>query len=204
MNDLNIVSILYIAFRLAPFILVSFFSLSSIFNQDIKGIIYLLGLLMACFLCVIIGNSASSVFENGTGNSDDMYSETTRVCNLLTLSKTGPLSNLPLSQAVFSYTFGYLIYIIVKHKLINQNIPTLVIFPILIVSDFLWNSYNSCAKPFSLLASFTIGGLVGVGWSALIDSMKLTKLQYFNGLSNKESCSVPAKQTFKCRVKGTA
>jgi hypothetical protein len=204
MNELNIVSILYIACRLAPFILVSFFSLSSILNQDFKGLIYLCGLLMACFLCVIIGNSASSIFEKGTGTTDDMYEETTRVCNLLTLSKSGPLSNLPLSQAVFSYTFGYLLYIIVKYKLINQNIPTLLIFPMLILSDFLWNSYNSCAKPFSLLASLIIGGLVGVGWSAFIDSTKLTKLQYFNGLSNKESCSVPAKQSFRCTVKGKA
>jgi hypothetical protein len=202
MNDLNIVSILYIAYRLAPFILVSFFSLSSIFNQDFKGLIYLSGLLMACFLCVVIGNSARSIFENEGSGTDELYENTTQVCNLLTLSKTGPLSNLPLGQAVFAYTFGYLLYIIVKYKLVNQNIPTLVIFPILISADFAWNSYNRCAKPFSVLAALIIASLFGVGWSAFIDSTKLTKLQYFNGLSNKESCSVPSKQTFKCVVKG--
>jgi hypothetical protein len=202
MNDLNIVSILYIAYRLAPFILVSFFSLSSIFNQDFKGLIYLSGLLMACFLCVVIGNSARSIFENDGSGTDELYENTTQVCNLLTLSKTGPLSNLPLGQAVFAYTFGYLLYIIVKYKLVNQNIPTLVIFPILISADFAWNAYNRCAKPFSVLAALIIASLFGVGWSAFIDSTKLTKLQYFNGLSNKESCSVPSKQTFKCVVKG--
>jgi hypothetical protein len=203
MNDLNIVSIFYITFRLAPFILVSFFSLSSILNQDLKGLIYLCGLLLACFVCMMIGNSMSSTFENGSTTAD-MYEETTRVCNLLTLSKSGPISNLPLSQAVFSYTFGYLMYIIIKYKLVNQNLPTLFIFPTLIASDLLWNSYNKCANPYSLFASMVIGGSIGVGWSAVIDSTKLTKLQYFNGLSNKESCSVPAKQSFKCIVKGTA
>jgi len=174
-------------------------------NQDFKGIIYLSGLLMACFLCASIGNSFTSVFQNipNNSNDNDMYEHTTRVCNLLTLSKTGPISNLPLSQAVFSYTFGYLLYIIVKYKLINQNLPTLLIFPTLIVSDLLWNMYNGCAKPFSLLVSIMIGGLVGVAWSAFIDSTKLTKLQYFNGLSNKESCSRPSKQSFVCTSKSS-
>ena len=85
-----------------------------------------------------------------------------------------------------------------------QNIPTLVIFPILILSDGIWNVKKECAVPISIIASFTVGGLVGIGWSAFIDSTKLTKLQYFNGLSNKETCSVSSKQRFKCTVKGTA
>ena len=44
-----------------------------------------------------------------------------------------------------------------------------------------------------------LGG--GIGWAAMISSFKLANLQYFSGLSNKESCTVAAKQTLKCTKK---
>jgi len=202
MLDLNIISILYIAYRLAPFILVSFFTISSIFNQDFKGLVYLSGLLMTCFICIIIGNTFRNFFENSYDQGNDIFEKTTQVCNLMTLSKHGPLSNLPLSMAVFSYTFGYLLFIIVKYNLVNQNLPTIIIFPLIITTDFFWSLNNKCAKPVSVIVACIVAGLAGVGWSAFIDSTKLTDLQYFNGLSNKEVCSRPAKQSFKCVVKG--
>lgn len=202
MNNLNIVSIAYISFRLAPFILVCFFSLSSVFNQDLKGVMYLSGLLFTSFLAVIIGNAGQSTFERTSeGIEDPIYEDTTRVCNLLNLTKNGPISNLPLSQVVFSYTAGYLGYVIYTYSLYSQNIPTLIVFPTLIISDIVWNLRNQCAKPFSLLAAMVIGLGGGIGWAAMISSFKLANLQYFSGLSNKESCTVAAKQTLKCTKK---
>jgi hypothetical protein len=205
MVDLNIISILYIAYRLAPFILVSFFTISSIFNQDFKGLVYLCGLLITCFLCIITGNTFSGFFRNTSDDGgNDIFNQTTKVCNLLTLTKSGPISHLPLSMAVFCYTFGYLLFIIVKYNLVNQNLPTLIIFPLIITSDFFWNMNNKCSKVSAVIAAGIISGLVGVGWSYFINSTKITDLQYFNGLSNKEICSRPAKQSFKCVVKSTS
>ena len=185
---ININFILYTAFRLAPFILVSFFSLSSLLNEDLKGIIYLAGLLLACFLAVLVGNNDTFKPEN----SDNM------ICNVLTLSDTGRMSNLPLSMTVFCYTFFYLVYIIGKYKLANQNIPTLIIFPLLIIGEYIWNMNYKCANNYSLLAAFAIGSIMGAGWSAIIDSTKISELQYFNGISNAAVCSRPSKQLFKC------
>lgn len=200
MAELNLVNILYISFRLAPFILVCFFSLSSILNQDFKGLIYLAGLLMTCGIVIMFGNvmgSQTSIFESGSN----------AICNTITLSGSGPLSTLPLSQTVFGYTFFYLLYIIlqytlgpVNNNLVNQNIPTLVIFPLLIVTDFIWNLSNKCASFYAVLASLIIGSGCGVLWSYIIDSTGMTNLQYFNGLSNQETCSQPTAQTFKCRL----
>lgn len=198
MEQLNVVSILYIAFRLAPFIIVSFFSLASLINQDLKGLIYLVGLLLATAISIVAGNTFT-LFEPPNSNTT-LYDETTKTCNLLTLTKAGPLSRLPLSQVVFSYTFGYLAYIIVKYKLVSQNIPTLFIFPALILADWFWMTSNWCASPMAVIIAAIIGGCVGVGWSAIIDSMKMSRYQYFNGLSTKETCSIPAKQKFRCRA----
>jgi hypothetical protein len=191
---ININFILYTAFRLAPFILVSFFSLSSLLNQDLKGIIYLAGLLLACFLAVLVGNNDAFKSEN----ADDM------ICNVLTLSDTGRMSNIPLSMTVFCYTFFYLVYIIGKYKLANQNIPTLIVFPLLIIGEYIWNMNYKCANNYSLLAAFAIGSCIGAGWSAIIDSTKISELQYFNGISNAAVCSRPSKQLFKCTKRSSS
>lgn len=196
MAELDLLSILYIAFRLAPFILVSFFSLASIINQDLKGLIYLVGLLMATASAIVLGNTFSFTTPSQVGT---LYEQTTNTCNILTLTTAGPLSKLPLSQVVFAYTFGYLAYIIGKYKLASQNIPTLIIFPALIIADWVWMTTNGCAPAMAVLLATIVGGGIGAGWSALIDSMKLSKYQYFNGLSTKETCSLAAKQSFRCR-----
>jgi hypothetical protein len=192
MAELNVVSILYLSFRLAPFILVSFFSLSSIFNQDFKGLIYLAGLLIACFATILMGN---------LGASNDISSDSEgQICNLITLSSEGPISKFPLSQTVFGYTFFYLVYIIVKYKLVKQNIPTLVIFPIIIIADFIWNSMHKCASFVTIIGALAIGSAFGFGWSYIIDSTQMVNLQLFNGLSNKESCTRPTEKTFRCKA----
>ena len=87
--DINIISILYIAYRLAPFIIVSYFSLSSIFNQDLKGLIYLSGLLITCFMAIIVGNAGSSHFRINSPE-DPIYNGASNVCNILVLTKSGP------------------------------------------------------------------------------------------------------------------
>jgi hypothetical protein len=183
---INLNFILYTAFRLAPFILVSFFSLSSLLNQDLKGIIYLAGLLIACFIAVLVGNQLPAHTN-------------TLVCNVLTLTENGRISNVPLSMTVFCYTFFYLVYIIGKYKLANQNIPTLIVFPLLIIGEYVWNMNYGCSGNTGLLAAFGIGSIVGTIWSAIIDSTKMTELQYFNGISNAAVCSRPSKQIFKCK-----
>lgn len=185
---INYVSLIYTSFRLAPFILVSFFSLSSIFNQDLKGLVYLAGLLFACFFAFMAGK----IPMVGSPPEDILP------CNVLTLSGSRPISAIPLSIIVFTYTFAYLLYVIVKYKLVFQNIPTLVFFPVLILLDIFWNNTNRCSAPANIIIGMAIGGMVGLMWGASIDYLKLTKMQYMLGISNKETCSV-SRQKFRCK-----
>ena len=139
--EFNIVSILYIAYRLSPFIIVCFFSLSSIFNQDLKGLIYICGLLITVFFSILVGNMGKSHFTVSYHNEDVVYNDVTRVCNILTLTKTGPLSLLPLSQVVLWYTYLYLGYIIMTYSLFSQNYPLLIIFFFLSFESFIAISF---------------------------------------------------------------
>ena len=193
MADLNLTNILYTAYRLSPFILVSFFILSSFLNQDFKGLIYLAGLVFACFLSAVTGKW-TSIFNETNADAD-------MICKTLTLTKEGNFSNLPLSMTIFTYTFGYLLYIIILYGLAKDNIATIILFSILIIVDWTWNITFSCSNHINLIAAFLIGAGIGVGWSAIIASTNQVSLQYFNGISNKEVCSLNKKVKFRCTVK---
>ena len=194
MTDLsNLSNILYIAFRLAPFLLVSFFTMSSIFNYEYKGLIYLVGLLLTS--AIAIGLSRNAIFENlSSSNNSELF-----ICNSLTLTSTGPLSNIPLSILVSTYTFAYLMYFIYLSNAWLQNISTYVVFILLIVGQIYWTKTNSCALPAAIFASILIGAGGGLLWGISINNMGISQLGYFNGLGNQNVCSIPKKQTFKCK-----
>jgi len=202
MIDLNIYNIVYLTFRLLPIILPTYFILSSVFSQDIKGLIYLAGLLIACIITILFSKSIYENFPELKLNTNP--NPNVDKCNLITLNGIGPISEVPLSQAVYAYTFWYIIFIIGKHNdfkknnLWLQNIPTIIFLTVIVIADLIWNFTNQCSSVVGLLISFFIAGIFGLLWAWIIDSSGAVKLQYFNGLSNRTYCSRPSKQVFKC------
>ena len=195
MADLsNLSNILYIAFRLAPFLLVSFFTMSSIFNYDYKGLIYLVGLLLVTALTISISKTG---FFTDYGNSP-LEDSQLLICNSLTLSSTGPLSVIPLSILVSVYTFAYLLYFIYLKGAWVHNISTYVVFGLLIIGQIYWTQFNKCSNMGAIMAAVIIGSGGGVLWGLLINNIGISHLGFFNGLGNQDVCSIPKKQTFKC------
>ena len=192
--DLNIIGFGYLFLRLAPFVLASFFTLASIFNQDFKGFIYLVGLLFSSFITMVVGKSFP--FIKDLRRPDDVP----EICNVLTIGQTDSLSDLPLGQSAITYTFAYLLFSMTHSNLVGRNIPTLVFFPLLIIFDFIWNFNNSCYSFGQLITSASVGGLIGWLWAYIISKRKSPSLMYFSSLSNEEVCSRPTKSTFKCNV----
>jgi len=196
--ELNLITLLYLFFRLAPFIIVSYFSIASVFNQDIKGIIYLVGVIFACFLTVMFGNTIGDEYTTITGDDGIQRGA---VCDMITIGKTGNYSKIPLGISIMSYTLIYLVYVIAKYKMEMYNLPTLVIFPLLILGDVIWNIKNNCFKPIGIFLSIIVGGGTGALWAFIIDSIKQPRLQYFNVGSDRTVCQRPSKQLFKCTFK---
>ena len=194
--DLNIINIIYMFFRLAPFIIVSYFTLQSLFNQDMKGVIYIIGLIVASFVTVILGGILKK-FSPPKGLMPTDYSRIR--CTQLTLGSTQPVSVLPLSQTVFGYTFAYLAYFIASNNLQTQNIATFIMFPLVIVADIIWSTSNLCSNPKYLLISLIIGAVIGTLWAMIIESTNMPNLAYMSGISNKDVCSKPSKSLYKCR-----
>jgi len=192
--ELNIISFCYLFLRISPFIIVCFFLLSSIFNSDFRGLVYIAGLLFSCFTTVIFGNALSDIIP-----TIDITARPA-ICNSISIGQSGDVSKLPLGQSVISFTFGYLLYTIIQNNIITQNIATIVFFPILLLFDLVWNAKNGCYTIWQLIGSLIIGGLFGVFWSYLISKTNNPDLLYFSGVTDNQVCSVPSKQTFKCRV----
>ena len=184
MSDFNIISLSYLFSRLSPFIIICYFILQSVFNQNLKGIFYVAGVLFACFLSVFIGS--------GIGTQEGI--EKNPVCSLI-----DGMPSLPLGQTILGFTFAYLSYIIFKYKLVDQNSPTFIIFPILIVADIVWNLRNECSKAISLFMSLSIGLIFGILWGLIIDSVD-PELQFFNGIGNKSVCKRPSSTLYRCRI----
>ena len=191
-NVLNVQSIMYIGFRLAPFILISFFALSSLFNSDIKGIIFLGMLLLNCFITISIGISLPE---------DNVTSNPNMICNSLTLKSGGPLSKLPLNINIMTFTLAYLAYIIGVTESAKNNIPTLTVLPIFILYQLYWSFKNGCNSILYSVISLILGGGLGALFSYAIDKTGLVQLQYFNGITKQDVCVRATNAKYRCSTK---
>ena len=192
--DIKLTALFYLFLRLAPFILVSFFALSSVFNSDFKGIVYLIGLLVSLFIATLLeGSIFSKDYFAAPPNRD--FS-----CDFLDVTRNSRITNLPVGSGIITYTLGYLLFIIIKYNYTKSNIPTILFLSLLAIADLIWQVNHTCYNPFAILITMVMFAGLGVLWSFLIDRFKLVELQYFNGVSGKESCSRPKKSTFRCNV----
>ena len=219
---MDLFGLLYLFFRLSPFIVASFFSLISVFNSDLKGFIYLVGLIFSTAITMGSGTLLETVVPSGTSsgaatNPSTSSTSTTAgtaaaaptasvttnsggippVCNTLSLGGFSGFSKVPLSTAVLSYTFFYLVYTIGKNNMALYNIPTLILFPVLILSDMGWNVQNGCYPLLSCVVSLIVAGGIGVLWSYII-SIYMPNMQYLIVGSNREMCMKPSDQTLIC------
>ena len=192
--NVDIVSIIYLIIRISPLLVVSHFILQSILNTDSKGIVYLVGLIFTSLFAITIG---AVMPEYAVASSNDID------CKSMGL---GEFPNVSLSQVTLGFTYGYLMYIIFYYAengetYANLNIPTITLFPLLIIGNGMWNMVRGCSS-ISILALSLILGVVGGGaWAYALKVAGYKNLALFNGISNQAICSQPSKTKFKC-VKG--
>ena len=212
---MNVGNVSYLAFRMAPFIIVTFFVLQSVLNVDIKGIIYLAGLLMVCTIITYMNGIVSSI----TGDTEDILPNPK--CSIITLGEAGGyLSKIPLSLTVYSFTFFYLLIFVLNtastnpkgvldsksiskqsiNTALQQNVPLLIIFPLLIILESVWLLTNNCVQNILIRGGVAImlGGIGGIIWSLIISSVGKPELQYLSK-SVVDVCNRPSKSLYKCK-----
>ena len=192
MFDLDFQYLLYLFSRLSPFLIASFFILQSIFRQEIKGIVYLAGLILAYTFNILLGSFPGLQSINAkTRLPDSRYS----ACRLIEFSG-GPISYLPLGMTTLSFTFFYLLYTVLIFNIANKNTFMIILFVALIINDFVYNYNNKCSTPAVLLSSLVIGGGVGVLWSYIVNIIGNPNLQIITGTNPNITCNRPSSVSY--------
>ena len=191
--QVDFLKFIYLFFRMSPFIVVTFFTLQSIFNKDLKGIIYICGLLISCIIATSIGSSLGVVIDETKINTECTI--TYLGINSEALSKV-----LPLSVVVLGFTFWYITFIIIENNLASNNVSFFIVFILLILGDVYWQNSNGCSDIKYIFGAHIISLICGIIWFYLIKSTGYIDLQLFNGISSAEVCSRPQRNKYKCSI----
>ena len=98
--------LLFIIYKIMPFIMVAYLLITSIFASSLSGLMALIGLLITSGITIAISRLFASPMNSDT---------------LLTFEGWS-ISNLPLSTNTFAYMLGYFVYVIVKNDIVSNNI----------------------------------------------------------------------------------
>lgn len=196
---MNLVPLLYVGFRIFPFILVCFFALSSIIKSDVRGIIFLGILLINCVMVLFF--TAVLPPEMIKPSPSDDYKA---ICNALSIGNNGErLSSIPFNINIVSFVFGYLVYLIAKNKQVDANIHSIIFFTVLLFIIIVWEFVNGCSNIVGIISAIVIGAGTGIGICELFDFMakkyKIRGLHFFTSVTNDtEVCKMTNEDLFEC------
>lgn len=187
--ELTLTNIFQFLATLAPLIVGMFLILTSVFNQNVKGLIYLSGILLAFVLNTIIMNVIRSPSKIGRAASCDLIKWPLGLNNF----------NSPSWNSVFiAFTFAYM-YLPMNYSGI-MNYPVLIMLAVLFGMDAVTQVRNSCTTGTGILLGSLVGFLFGGLWYGAMKASGNPQLLYFEEVSKGEACSKPSKQKFKCAV----
>ncbi len=191
----SLTNILSLTSFISPLIVSFFMILYSIINDNIvKGLIYLIGLIILTFFTRILKNSLQNK-QNPIASP---------FCNILpdpfTLSKENDIYNSPsLSTTILAYSASYILFPMIMNGHVNSSLITFFIF-ILGVNGGV-EIQNLCTPVSGILFGLIIGTLFGIFYYTLLSASGNKSLGYFNEIpSNNIQCAKPGKKQFKCNM----
>jgi hypothetical protein len=170
---------------IAPFLLAFSMIMISVINTNVKGLIYLSGLLLLFILVYL--------FQKTIGQRPV---ELNNFCSLFSITSYSVPS---FNSALYLYTIIYVLLPMVTNDMIN--FPLIIVFLTLYVLDSIIKIRNKCTPLIGIVMGSIIGAFFGIIWFLIIRSTGHHELLYYDDLiSNRIACSRPTKQKFKCQV----
>lgn len=187
--ELTLTNIFQLFSFLAPTLIVFFLFMSSLFNHNVKGIIYIAGILLALISNIVFMNLIGSKKAE-----DEAFS-----CNMFDLPAILSYNSPYPSTLMLAFTISYLI---LPMKYNNQmNYSVLVFLMCLLGLDIITKTQNKCTTIPGAILGALVGFLMGAIWYVIFHVTGYDSLLYFDELrSDNVQCSIPTKQTFKCSV----
>jgi hypothetical protein len=181
--------IFFISF-FSPIILIILIVSMSFLFQNFKGLIY---------LCFILGAAIIRRYILEYSGAPELKSDGT-ICTSIQFSKYG---NATFGTFIFAFTLMYLCMPMFQNGSVNWLIFSGLVFYIFL--DIGIKAYEGCislSKDASTIFLDLLAGMsIGVIISTIMYATGNGRYMFFNETSsNKEICSMPKKQTFKCAV----
>ena len=173
----------------APLFLGTFLILVSVFNQNIKGIIYLGAVLISSVINYMVSVAIGSEPLENEG----------AICNLMEFPVLSRYIIPNYNSMFIAFTLMYLLLPMLSNNQINVWIIGFI------VSIFAVDAYVKlmyfCTVPRGIVIGAVVGASLGAVWYFILKLSELESLLFFNDLtSNNVICKRPANQTFKCSV----
>ena len=191
MIDLTMGNLFQLVSFIAPFMLAFFLIMSSIFNQDIRGLIYLAGVLIATLINSVL---MSIINDERSTNAPPLF------CSIFNLTDNQLKYTSPSPTTLFiAFTATYLILPMKANN--NVNYAVVVFLVAILGIDWVTKVKAGCTSNSGALLGILTGWLLATMWYTIIHQSGYKTLLYFDALnSNKVYCKRPSKQSFKCNV----
>jgi len=189
MIELTITNVLQLMSTLMPFMITFFMLMLSLMNQNVKGIVFIAGALLASFLNLFLRNALQSP-------NDPNASMTCSLIDIPYLNRY----NSPSSNSVYiAFTFAYLFLPMNYNSQMNYAIISALL--ILFAIDASAKIMNKCTTVGGVVIGALVGFILGSLWYTIFHMVGSDNLLYFEETqSNATRCEMPTKQTFKCSV----
>ena len=178
----------------SPMIIGAFIILSSAFNQDIKGVLFMTGVAIMMF----IGQFFSSSLGRKVPKNADLAA-----CNMFSSSGWGFKYSAPGPNALFlSFVATYLIFGMAAHSNYNWILLGALLI-IVTVNAFFRVKLLNCGEPIDILFGWAFGIIGAVIWYGMMAaaesaSQGTMSLTYFGDDSGVNQCKITNKK-FKCK-----
>ena len=186
---LTLSNMLQLFSAMSPLLLGFFLVMSSLFNQNIKGIVYLAGVLIASVINIFIMNQIQSPVDPGASVS----------CNLVDIPYLKQFNSPAPTSLFIAFTIAYLLLPMYYNSQMNYVVVAALLC--LLILDAVTKVNNKCTTSGGTILGSLVGLVLGAIWYTLFHFSGYDSLLYFDELqSNRVMCNKPSKQTFKCSV----
>lgn len=197
---MDILNFMLWIYKILPFILVSYFIISSFLGNDFSGFLIFLGILMSSFLTIIIGGISpiKQMLEKSIGDSTDdiKYANRINEYKILKFGEIGnPLTLFPLGTNTFGFILGYFLMVLSMNgskssNLFQSNWLLLLVLSLLLAFDIKTN-YNYIGGLVIIPAA--IGITMGILWAIMIG-----KKNHMIPKKATSTCAMSSSRNYKC------
>ena len=179
---------------LSPYLIPLYLLMSSFFNQDLKGLFYLIVLTINVYVTFMMSKFVN--IESGLNSSSNLCNFGPYNGMLVSLGSTNN-NALSVNSSIIGFTMAYLGYPMYQNN--NVNLSIMVMFMSLFSINAFVQSSNQCSTSVGVL----LGGLIGMLFGYLIvlffSTSNLKGLMYFSEtIDSSKMCKV-SKQRFTCK-----